>query len=64
MPHDGTRIGGGELGGNASDEVPDAAAAGEEIGHAQQGVLDELLDSFAPTHRAKHPEWLLDYCNL
>jgi hypothetical protein len=44
--------------------VPDAAAAGEEIGHGQQGVLDEMLDSFAPTHRAKHPECLLVCCNL
>ena len=64
MPDDGAGIDSGELGWNASDKVPDAAAAGEEIGHAQQSVLDEMLDSFAPTHRAKHPECLLDCCNL
>jgi hypothetical protein len=64
MPDDAARIDGEELGWNASDEVPDAAAASEKIGHRQQGMLDEMLDSFAPTHRAKHPECLLDYCNL
>ena len=63
MPDDAARVDSCELGRNASDEVPDGAAEGEEIGHGQRRVLDEMLDIFAPTHRAKHPESLVSYCN-